>query len=101
MLELVKLLIGIDITDNSKDNIIDHYINQANNMALFYCNVSALSGYDDSIADLAVYLYKNKDSVGYKQRSEGEKSGTFETGIPESIKASLPTPKITVGAADV
>jgi hypothetical protein len=101
MLELVKILLGIDSTDTSKDAILEHFIHQANNMALFYCNVSVLSGYDDSIADLAVYLHKNKDSVGYKQRTEGEKSGTFETGIPESIKAALPTPKITVGAADV
>nr|DAJ70569.1 MAG TPA: Head Tail Connector Protein [Caudoviricetes sp.] len=101
MLELVKMLLGIDSADTLKDKIFNHYISQANKMALLYCNISALSGYDDTIADLAVYLYQNKDSKGYTQKTEGEKSVAFELGIPESIKAALPTPKITVGAADV
>ena len=101
MLELVKMLLGIDSTDTSKDKILNHYITQANKMALFYCNVVALAGYDDAIAELAVYLYKNRDSKGYTQKTEGEKSVAFELGIPESIKAALPIPKITVGAADV
>jgi hypothetical protein len=99
MLELVKMLLGIDSTDTSKDNILNHYINQALMTALFYCNVSDLSGYDDTIADFAVYLYKNKDSMGYKQKTEGEKSASYESGIPAFIKAALPTPKVTVGGA--
>jgi len=101
MLELVKMLLGIDSTDTSKDKILNHYITQANKMALFYCNVVALTGYDDTIAELAVYLYKNRDSRGYTQKTEGEKSVAFELGIPEAIKVALPTPKITVGTTDV
>ncbi|MBW7572432.1 phage head-tail connector protein [Caproiciproducens faecalis] len=101
MLELVKMLLGIDSTDTSKDKVLDHYITQANKMALLYCNVAALVGYDDTVAELTVYLYKNRDSKGYTQKTEGEKSIAFELGIPESIKAVLPVPKITVGVADV
>ena len=101
MLELVKMLLGIDSADISKDKILNHYITQANKMVLFYCNISALTGYDDTIAELAVYLYKNRDCKGYTQKTEGEKSVAFELGIPESIKAALPVPKITVGATDV
>lgn len=101
MLELVKMLLGIDSADTSKDKILNHYITQANKMALFYCNVVALVGYDDTIAELAVYLYKNRDSKGYTQKAEGEKSVAYELGIPESIKAALPVPKITVGVTDV
>jgi hypothetical protein len=99
MIETVKMLLGIDSTDTSKDNILNHYINQALKMALFYCNVSDLVGYDDTIADFAAYLYKNKDSLGYKQKTEGEKSASYESGIPAFIKAALPTPKVTVGGA--
>lgn len=99
MYDVVKMLLGIDSTDHSKDSIIDHYINQALKMALLYCNVSNLAGYDDTIADFAAYLYKNKDSLGYTQKTEGEKSASYESGIPAFIKAALPTPKVTVGGA--
>lgn len=101
MIELVKTLLDIDSWDTSKDIILNHYISKANTMALIYCNVSSLTGYDDTIAELAVYLYQNKDSVGYTQKTEGEKSVAYELGIPESIKSALPVPRITVGAADV
>ena len=53
---------------------------------------------DDTIADLAVYFYKNRDNLGYKQQVQGERSVTFEGGgIPEFIKSALPLPKIKVG----
>ena len=99
MLEIVKMLIGIEIYDDSKDAILNHFINQALKVALSYCNVTELSAeYDGTIADLAVYLYKNKDSVGYRQKTEGERSVTYEgSGIPEYIKSALPLPRIKVG----
>lgn len=103
MIEIVKMLLNIDIADISKDAILNHFINQALKLALSYCNVNILSNeYDGTIAELAVYLYKNKDSVGYKQKTEGERSITFEGGgIPEYIKSALPLPKIKVGCSDV
>lgn len=99
MLDIVKMLLGIEAYDDLKDGILNHFINQALKVALAYCNVAELpTEYDDTIADLAVYLYKNKDSVGYKQKTEGERSVTFEGGgIPEYIKSALPLPKIKVG----
>ncbi len=99
MLEIVKMLLGIDIADTSKDMILNHFINQALRLALSYCNGSELPAeYDGAIADLAVFLYKNKDSVGYKQKTVGERSVIYEGGgIPENIKSALPLPKIKVG----
>jgi hypothetical protein len=99
MLETVKMLLGIDVADTSKDMILNHFINQAIRLALSYCNVYELSAeYDGAVADLAVFLYKNKDSVGYKQKTEGERSVIYEGGgIPENIKSALPLPKIKVG----
>ena len=99
MLEIVKMLLGIDASDISKDGILNHFINQASKTALAYCNVTEfLPVQDDTIADLAVYFYKNRDSLGYKQQVQGERSVTFEGGgIPEFIKSALPLPKIKVG----
>lgn len=103
MLEIVKMLLGIDVADTSKDTILNHFINQALKLVLSYCNVIELPAeFDGTIAELAVYLYKNKDSVGYKQKTEGERSITFEGGgIPEYIKSVLPLPRIKVGTSDV
>ena len=99
MLETVKMLLGIDIADTSKDGILNHFISQALKLAFSYCKVMELSTeYDGTIAELAVYLYKNKDSVGYKQKKQGERSIIFEDGgIPEYIKLALPLPRIKVG----
>jgi len=96
MLEIVKML--LETPDSSRDELLNHYINQALMVALSYCNVTELSTeYDGTLADLAIYLYKNRDSVGYKQKTEGERGITFENGaIPEYIKLSLPLPKIKV-----
>jgi len=99
MLEIVKMLLSIETYDTSKDDLLNHFINRAIKTALAYCNVTELSPeHDDTIADLAVYFYKNRDSLGYKQQVQGERSVTFEGGgIPEYIKSALPLPKIKVG----
>ena len=99
MLEIVKMLLEIEASDISKDGILNHFINQALKSALAYCNVTELlSEHDDTIADLAVYFYKNRDSLGYKQQIHGERNITFEGGgIPVFIKSALPLPKIKVG----
>jgi len=99
MLELMKLLLNIEPYDISKDDLLNHFINQALKVALAYCNVTELTpDYDDTIADLAVYFYKNRDSLGYKQQVQGERSVTFDgSGIPQYIKSALPLPRIKVG----
>lgn len=98
MLELIKLLIGIDSSDISKDSILNHYLNKARNIILGYCNVELLdSKYYETIADYAVYLYKTKDLEGIESKTEGEKSVNIQIGIPENIKIALPLPKIKVG----
>ena len=99
MLEIVKMLLGIETYDISKDDLLNHFIKQASKTALAYCNVTEfLPEQDDTIADLAVYFYKNRDSLGYKQQVQGERSVTFEGGgIPEFIKSALPLPRIKVG----
>ena len=81
MLEIAKMLLGIEVSDTSKDGILNHFISQALKTALAYCNVTELlPEHDDTIADLAVYFYKNRDSLGYKQQIQGDRSVTFGGG---------------------
>ena len=98
MIEIIKLLLGIETLDTSLDDILAFYKEQAYLMACEYCNVDNLPiKYDNTISLLAVYLYRNKDSLGYKSKSEGEKSISFNSdGIPEYIKVGLPTPRLRV-----
>ncbi|ALP36042.1 DNA-packaging protein [Paenibacillus sp. IHB B 3084] len=95
---LLKRLLGMEPTDISKDDILIHYLNKARSNILGYCNVATLPvEYDDVMVDYAVYLYKNRDSVGFINKQEGERLATYETGIPTSIRLALPLPKIKVG----
>jgi hypothetical protein len=97
-LVLMKRLLDMELTDISKDDILIYYLNKARGNILGYCNVDVLSmEYDDVIVDYAVYLYKNRDSVGLIDKQEGERSATYERGIPVSIRLALPLPKIRVG----
>lgn len=102
MLETMKMLLGIDINDTSKDNILNHYLNKTIIIILGYCNIDALdTKYNDIASDYAVYLYKNKDLEGLESKTEGDKSVKIKDGIPENIKKALPLPKIKVGGYNV
>jgi hypothetical protein len=95
---LIKRLLGMEPTDISKDDILIHYLNKAKGNILGYCNAATLSvEYDHVMVDYAVYLYKNRDSIGLMNKQEGERSATYETGIPTNIRLALPLPKIKVG----
>jgi hypothetical protein len=97
-LDLLKRLLGIDLTDVSKDDILNHYLNIARSNIIGYCNIDILPTiYDNILVDYAMYLYKNKDSVGLTDKQEGERSAKYEPGIPQSIRIALPLPKIKVG----
>jgi hypothetical protein len=97
-LDLLKRLLGVEVTDVSKDVIFTHFLNKARSNILGYCNVVALPlEYDDTVVDYAMYLFKNKDSVGLTDKQEGERSASYEPGIPQSTRLALPLPKIKVG----
>lgn len=97
MLSLLKLLLGI--TDDSKDALLNHFLEQAGNAACSYCNVDALpERFNGAVVDLAAYLYTTRDSVNLKTKIQGERTlGYFEAvDIPEQIKAALPLPRVRV-----
>ncbi|MFK4475705.1 hypothetical protein ABH897_005499 [Paenibacillus sp. RC73] len=97
-LNLLKRLLGMEPTDISKDDILIHYLNKAKVNILGYCNAATLPvEYDHVMIDYAMYLYQNRSSVGLINKQEGERSATYETGIPTNIRLALPLPKIKVG----
>lgn len=95
MLELMKLLLGI--TDNSKDTILNFYIEKS---ILAIKNYSCLETipeeYNNAIVDLAIYFYKHKDKIGITSMTQDSRSQSLVDSIPNSIKAILPKPKIKV-----
>ena len=99
MLELMKLLLGISMDDTLIDGILNHFLNKAREIIIGYCNIDELPiQYGNVVAEYAAYLYKNRDSEGLLKKTEGEKSVIYEGAIPETIKMSLPKPRIrTVG----
>ncbi len=97
MLALVKLLLDIAADDTTKDTLLAHFIEQARLAACTVCNVDELpEAYDGTVAELAAYLYRRRGSVGVQTQKQGERSSTYEDGLPQSILAALPLPKVRV-----
>lgn len=92
ILTLMKTLLGV--TDTSQDAVLNFYIIKAQNSIKRYCNIDDLTGLDNQVTDLAMYFYKNKNMQGITQATQGSRSQTNIDGIPESIKITLPMPKI-------
>lgn len=101
MLEVLKILLGMESADTSKDALLQYYLQQARIMAEEFCNITELpERYDSTIINLAFYLFRNHDVLGYSQKSEGERSISLNSsGIPDYIKEALPKPKIMIGGA--
>ncbi|KGR90184.1 DNA-packaging protein [Ureibacillus massiliensis 4400831 = CIP 108448 = CCUG 49529] len=94
----MKRLLEIDDTDVTKDEQLLHYYQRAKIAILHYCNVNELPiQYEETIVDYAKFLYKNRNSEGLSQIKQGERSTSYELGIPLSIRSALPLPKIKVG----
>lgn len=95
MLDLIKML--LNVSDNSKDAILNHYLEKSVLSIKKYCNIDEIpEEYNTSVVDLAMFYYKNRNDLGITQQSQGSRSKTLEKGIPEVIKASLPVPQIKV-----
>ncbi len=95
MLELMKELLGLDLTDITKDNILNHFLSKSQIAIKAYCNIEEIpESLNDIIVDLAIFFYRNRTSEGLRQSSQGSRSQTLIDGIPESIKSCLPLPKV-------
>ncbi|MCK9471785.1 MAG: head-tail connector protein [Bacilli bacterium] len=100
MLELLKDL--LNITDKSKDTVLNHHLNKAKKSIQSYLCwtdeefVEGETKFQTQIVDLAVYYYQNRNNAGVIQQSQGSRSQTFERGIPKEIVQSLPMSRVRV-----
>lgn len=89
----------LNITDTSKDTILNFYLTRSYNAIKNYLNYTdeeMENNFKIEIVDLAIFWYKNKDKTGTIQMSQGSRSLTLERGLPRHIKDSLPMPRIKV-----
>jgi len=78
---------------------LEHYLDLAKQMAYSLCNTDSLPDcYNNTIVELGMYLFLNKDTLNLKHKQEGERSVSFhvEDGIPDYIKRALPLPRVRV-----
>lgn len=100
MLIRMKKLLELEDTDIPEDEILEHYLELAKQMAYSFCNTDTLPEcYNHIIVELAIHLFLNKDTLNLKSRQEGERVSTYynaEDGIPDYIKRALPLPRVRV-----
>jgi len=92
MLELMKELLNYPVVS---EDILNFYLSKAQTAIKAYSNIDTIpEEYNNSVVDLAVFFYKNRDKVGVTSSTQGARSLSLVDGIPESIKATLPLPAL-------
>ena len=98
-LSLLKILLEINASDVSMDDLLNFYIVKSKNAIIKFCVMSETeylnANLTNQTAELALYFYQSKKSLGLKDMAEGTRSKTYiEEAIPASIAATLPLPNI-------
>lgn len=99
MLERMKKLLELEEVDIPADEICEQYLDIAIKMACHYCNQESMSeAYNNTIVELAIYLYTHKESLDLKSMQEGERTASSNVvdGIPDYIRLALPLPRVRV-----
>lgn len=108
MLEDIKLLLGINISDISKDGVLSIYIRRATTLIKNYLNNDSFdegyiqNNFQDAIIELVYIAYSSKGKENIQSERQGNKSITYKTVtsysdgsafmITNDIKALLPLP---------
>lgn len=102
MLALLKDLLGVNISDETKDTILNFYLTKAKQSIISYKNKAYTNElfeaeFANQCVDLAMYYYKNKSNIGYNSITQGGRSVSKQTDlIPNEIKLSLGLPFVGV-----
>lgn len=87
MLDRIKERLGIQITDTSKDNILNELILGAGDLIKSYCNRDDVP--DESlVVDMVVIAYRRLGAEGIQGRSIADFSATYY-GAVEDLPASI------------
>jgi len=106
ILDDIKAILGKE-SDNSVDNLLNIYIRQGVTRVTAYMNfpdapitdpvtlpVDVATAYPDVLIEYAVVMCRKKGNEGIKSSSQGSRSVTYESGLPDSVKDLLPSPFI-------
>jgi hypothetical protein len=85
MLEIIKILLGID--NNTKDVLLNIYLEKAQSKFKNYCNrIDIPAEAESCIVDYAIVLYNRRGSEGLQSESYSGVNQNFEVGIPNDVK---------------
>ncbi|MCB2297043.1 phage head-tail connector protein [Clostridium tagluense] len=110
ILETLKMLLNIELTDISKDVILNYMLQNSKikivnylRLKIDFSNIDSNAefeiNYFNAIVALAKYDYNNQKTVGVKSYSESKRSVNYRDtsdSIPQEIKAMLPLPSIVM-----
>jgi len=101
LLEDVKTVLGLDITDTSRDDLLNIYIRKGVTLITKYLNASVTvppldveTVYLDALIEFVVQVYKKRGNEGLKSYGQGSRTGSYGEELSDSVKALLPSPLI-------
>lgn len=88
VLESVKTV--LDITDDSKDKLLNIYINNATDFIYDYTNLKEIPvTLNSTIIDMAIFQYRSRELENVSSENIGNVSYTFTTDYPSTITDRL------------
>ncbi|WP_182185556.1 phage head-tail connector protein [Pectinatus frisingensis] len=92
----LKSLLGIELADTSRDNILEFIIDDVIENVINYCNIEELpSGLEHTAYRMAIDLYRN-ENVGNEESAaavssieEGDTTVQFRKSVDEDFKNTL------------
>lgn len=97
-LEKLKIRLGINKEDTSKDDLLNMLLEDAESEILDYTNRDTLPAKAEALQrELAITYYNRMGSEGEASRSEGGVSVSYSIEIPESIKKRLNSLRLLKG----
>ena len=87
-----------NISDSSKDNIINIYTRRAETLIREYLNLrpgdttDIQEAYPDAVIAYVIECLGRKGNENLKQFQQGNRSGTYESGLSNDVINLLPTP---------
>ena len=106
LLDDIKVILGKE-SDNSIDNLLTIYIRQGVTRVTNYMNfpdvpitdpvtppIDVSTTYADALIEFVLLAYQKRGNGGIKSFSQGSRSVTYESNLPDSVKDLLPSPFI-------
>lgn len=86
-----------NISDNSKDNLINIYIRRAETLIKKHLNLkdgteNIQEAYPDAVICYVIECLTRKGNENLKQFQQGSRSGTYESGLSKEVINLLPVP---------